>query len=91
MANLVIAQGTVELIVGKQPYILGEGNALVFEADVPHVYRNMTGSPATVYLVSTYATSFTYEKAPEGGLEDFPPSASFRRPCRHRSSYSSPK
>lgn len=54
MENLVVAQGTVEVIVGKQPYILGEGDALVFEADVPHVYRNMTGSPATVYLVSTY-------------------------------------
>jgi transcriptional regulator with XRE-family HTH domain len=52
--NLVVAEGTVEVIVGKQPYILGEGDALVFEADVPHVYRNMTGSPATVYLVSRY-------------------------------------
>lgn len=52
--NLVVASGTVEVIVGKQPYILGEGDALVFEADVPHVYRNMTGGPALVYLVSTY-------------------------------------
>ncbi|WP_411032757.1 helix-turn-helix domain-containing protein [Shinella sp. BYT-45] len=52
--NLVVAQGTVEVVVGKQPYILGEGDALVFEADVPHVYRNMTGNPATIYLVSTY-------------------------------------
>ncbi|MFP5076461.1 helix-turn-helix domain-containing protein [Rhizobium sp. YIM 134829] len=51
--NLVVASGTVEIIVGKQPHILGEGDALVFEADVPHVYRNMTGTPATVYLVST--------------------------------------
>ncbi|MXN52888.1 helix-turn-helix domain-containing protein [Shinella sp. AETb1-6] len=51
--NLVVTEGTVEVIVGKQPYILGEGDALLFEADVPHVYRNMTGSPATVYLVST--------------------------------------
>lgn len=51
--NLVVATGTIEVIVGKQPYILGEGDALVFEADVPHVYRNMTGGPATVYLVST--------------------------------------
>jgi transcriptional regulator with XRE-family HTH domain len=52
--NLVVAEGTVEVVVGKQPYILGEGDALVFEADVPHVYRNMTGGPAVVYLVSTY-------------------------------------
>ncbi len=52
--NLVVAEGTVEVVVGKQPYILGEGDALVFEADVPHVYRNMTGGPAVVFLVSTY-------------------------------------
>lgn len=54
MENLVVAQGTVEVVVGKQPYILGEGDALVFEADVPHIYRNMTSGPAVVYLVSTY-------------------------------------
>lgn len=52
--NLVVAEGTVEVVVDKQPYILGEGDALVFEADVPHTYRNMTGGPAVVYLVSTY-------------------------------------
>lgn len=53
--NLVVAEGTVEVVVGKQPpYILGEGDALVFEADVPHIYRNMTGGPAVLYLVSTY-------------------------------------
>ncbi len=53
--NLVVAQGTVEVLVGKQPpRILGEGDALIFDADVPHVYRNMTGGPAILYLVSTY-------------------------------------
>ncbi|WP_429809208.1 helix-turn-helix domain-containing protein [Ensifer sp. B1-9] len=52
--NLVVAEGTIEVVVGKQPYILGEGDALIFEADVPHVYRNMTGGPAIIYLVSTY-------------------------------------
>ncbi len=51
--NLVVAAGTVEVIVGRQPHILGEGDALVFQADVPHVYRNMTGAIATLYLVST--------------------------------------
>ncbi|MCE6076436.1 helix-turn-helix domain-containing protein [Agrobacterium vitis] len=53
--NLVVAQGTVEVLVGKQsPLILGEGDAIIFEADVPHVYRNMTGGLAVLYLVSTY-------------------------------------
>ncbi|ANL31828.1 transcriptional regulator protein (plasmid) [Rhizobium phaseoli] len=53
--NLVVAQGTVEIIAGKQPlHILGEGDAIVFDADVPHVYRNMTGTEAILYLVTTY-------------------------------------
>ncbi|RUM24067.1 XRE family transcriptional regulator [Rhizobium vallis] len=53
--NLVVAQGTVEIIAGKQtPHILGEGDALLFDADVPHVYRNMTGTEAILYLVTTY-------------------------------------
>lgn len=51
--NLVVAQGTIEVIVGKQPFVLGEGDALFFQADVPHVYRNMTGAPAVVFLVSS--------------------------------------
>ncbi len=53
--NLVVAQGTVEIIAGKQPpHILGEGDAIVFDADVPHTYRNMTGIEAVLYLVTTY-------------------------------------
>lgn len=53
--NLVVAQGTVEIIAGKQPpQILGEGDAVIFDADVPHIYRNMTGTEAIVYLVTTY-------------------------------------
>ena len=52
--TLRVGLATVEVVVDKQPYILGEGDALVFEADVPHTYRNMTGGPAVVYLVSTY-------------------------------------
>lgn len=52
--NLVVAEGTVEVVVDKQTYVLGEGDALVFEADVPHIYRNLTGGRAVIYLVSTY-------------------------------------
>ncbi|PDT04228.1 transcriptional regulator [Rhizobium chutanense] len=53
--NLVVAQGTVEIIAGRQaPHILGEGDAIIFEADVPHIYRNMTGTEAILFLVTTY-------------------------------------
>jgi quercetin dioxygenase-like cupin family protein len=51
----VVAQGTVEIIAGKQPpHVLGEGDAIVFDADFPHIYRNMTGTEAILYLVTTY-------------------------------------
>lgn len=53
--NLVVTQGTVEIIAGKlPPHILGEGDAIVFDADVNHTYRNMTGTEAILYLVTTY-------------------------------------
>lgn len=53
--NLVVAQGTVEIIAGRlAPQVLGEGDSIVFDADVSHVYRNMTGMEAVVYLVTTY-------------------------------------
>lgn len=35
-------------------HILGEGDAIIFDADVPHIYRNMTGTEAILYLVTTY-------------------------------------
>lgn len=53
--NVVVAQGTIEITAGKRaPHILGEGDALLFDADVPHAYRNMTGGEAILFLVTTY-------------------------------------
>lgn len=53
--NLVVSRGTVEIVAGRHPpQILGEGDAILFEADVAHSYRNMTGSEAVLYLVSSY-------------------------------------
>jgi transcriptional regulator with XRE-family HTH domain len=55
MENLVVSRGTVEIVAGKHPpHILGEGDAVIFEADVPHSYRNMTSGEAVLYLVTTY-------------------------------------
>jgi quercetin dioxygenase-like cupin family protein len=34
--------------------ILAEGDAILFEADVPHSYRNLTSIEAVLYLVITY-------------------------------------
>ncbi len=53
--NIVVAQGSVEIIVGKEPAVqLDEGDAVDFLADVPHSYRNLGVVPAVLYLVMSY-------------------------------------
>jgi len=53
--NLVVAQGTVEIIAGQgPPCTVREGDAILFEADVPHSYRNLSSGEAVMYLVMTY-------------------------------------
>ena len=53
--NLVVTSGELELIVGKIRHRLQTGDAIFFEADVPHAYRNPTNTPLTMYLVMSYA------------------------------------
>jgi transcriptional regulator with XRE-family HTH domain len=53
--NIIVTQGAVEVTVGReQPRVLGEGDAIVFEADEPHRYRNLGSGEAVLYLVMTY-------------------------------------
>lgn len=53
--NIVVTQGAVEIAVGREPpRLLGEGDAILFQADVPHRYRNMRSVEAVLYLVMTY-------------------------------------
>jgi len=55
--NLVVTQGAVEIAVGREaPRLLGEGDAILFQADVPHRYRNMRSIEAVLYLVMTYVS-----------------------------------
>jgi transcriptional regulator with XRE-family HTH domain len=53
--NLVVAQGRVAIDVGPEHHQLGTGDAIVFDASVPHVYRNPGRVAAVMYLVITYA------------------------------------
>jgi transcriptional regulator with XRE-family HTH domain len=40
--NLIVAAGAVEIAVGNdRPHTLTEGDAILFEAGVPHSYRNL--------------------------------------------------
>jgi transcriptional regulator with XRE-family HTH domain len=53
--NLVVASGAVEIEAAGKKELLGPGDAIVFEADVPHVYRNRADGETLMYLVMTYA------------------------------------
>ncbi|MGK3999877.1 helix-turn-helix domain-containing protein [Sorangium sp. So ce1024] len=54
---IVVSQGTVEITVDGQRFLLATGDALVFQADVPHVYRNPANVDSLMYLVMTYSLS----------------------------------
>lgn len=53
--NLVVSHGTIELVAGSERHLLATGDAILFQADVPHVYRNPGEVDAVMYLVMTYA------------------------------------
>ena len=57
--NMVVVQGTVEIVSGREPpVVLSEGDAVLFEADVPHRYKNLGSTDAVIYLVMTYVEEF---------------------------------
>jgi transcriptional regulator with XRE-family HTH domain len=53
--NLVVSRGRVEIEVDGRRETLEEGDAIVFEAGVPHRYANVGDGEALMYLVMTYA------------------------------------
>lgn len=53
--NLVVAAGALELSVDTERFVLAAGDAVFFEADVPHEYFNPGDVEAIMYLVMTYA------------------------------------
>ncbi len=52
--NLIVAEGSVEIEVGGVVYRLFDGDAIFFEADTPHSYRNVGAGEARLFLVMTY-------------------------------------
>lgn len=52
--NLIVAKGAVEITVAGNVYRLAEGDAILFEADTVHSYRNAGAGEARMYLVMTY-------------------------------------
>lgn len=53
--NLVVATGAARIRVGKDQFVLGAGDAIFFEADLPHEYANPGDVEAVMYLVMRYA------------------------------------
>jgi transcriptional regulator with XRE-family HTH domain len=53
--NLVVASGSLELTVGAEQQVLSAGDSILFQADVPHIYRNPGKTELVMYLVMTYA------------------------------------
>lgn len=53
--NLIVTAGTLEMTVGGDRRILASGDAILFEADVPHTYRNPGTAEVVMYLVMTYS------------------------------------
>jgi transcriptional regulator with XRE-family HTH domain len=52
--NLVLVSGVLEIGAQGLEHRLDAGDAIFFEADVPHWYRNPGTKPAIMYLVMTY-------------------------------------
>jgi transcriptional regulator with XRE-family HTH domain len=55
MENIVVTAGQVEIERDDERHVLEAGDAILFEADVAHVYRNPGNVDAVMYLVMTYA------------------------------------
>lgn len=55
--NLVVLQGSLEMKVASEVHTLEEGDAIFFEADVPHRYRNPGKTEVRLYLVMTYSNN----------------------------------
>ncbi len=54
-ANILVVDGRIELAIGNDaPVMVPDGDAIQFQADVPHSYRNPEGREAVLHVVLTY-------------------------------------
>jgi transcriptional regulator with XRE-family HTH domain len=54
MENLVVVKGALEISFGDETLRLSPGDAILFQADVPHSYHNTSKTELLAYLVMTY-------------------------------------
>ena len=55
--NLVVNRGQVDVVVNGAVHHLGCGDAIMFDADCPHSYRNPSPEEGLYYVVMAYAES----------------------------------
>ena len=53
--NLIVSRGALEIAIGGETHRLARGDAIEFEADGEHEYRNPGNVETVMYLVMTYA------------------------------------
>ena len=53
--NLVVSSGALEMVVRGERHVLVARDAILFDADVAHEYRNNGDAECTMYLVMRYA------------------------------------
>src|SRR5215218_6824171 len=51
--HIVVERGSLKAMLSGEEYLLGEGDALYFEADVPHRFDNAGDGTCSYYLVIT--------------------------------------
>lgn len=51
---IAVNRGQLEIGIRGEFHKLNEGDVISFEADAPHVYRNLTNADTLAYLVMTY-------------------------------------
>jgi transcriptional regulator with XRE-family HTH domain len=54
--SLVVSRGALTLSLAGEEHQLAVGDAILFDADVPHVYRNRGRTETVMFLVMTYGT-----------------------------------
>jgi transcriptional regulator with XRE-family HTH domain len=54
MENLVVSHGRLDIDIGAETRSLGPGDAILFQSDKTHAYKNPTNEETVAYLVMTY-------------------------------------
>ena len=53
---LLLSAGSLELVTGSETYHLNQGDAIRFQADKPHIYRNITDQMLHFQIIIYYSS-----------------------------------